>query len=328
MKTYIVTGGFGFIGSAVVEELFRDENNFIVVIDSMTTGSCEYNISDDIQKSDRFQSYYADIATDGSMKALFDTHEPDVVLHLAAESHVDRSITDPGSFINSNVVGTFKILELVKEYGCRMVHVSTDEVYGQLDLTEPAFLETDILDPRSPYSASKAASDLLVLSYIKTFEVEATITRCCNNYGPRQHGEKLIPTILGKLQTSAKVPIYGDGSNIREWIYVDDHAKAIIEVSDTPFEKFEHSNYIRNIPGKVSHTNLELLKIIVTSLNSTSPTGANLVFEDSYEFVADRLGHDFKYEIATIYKQPLHSVKYQINFEAGIRKTIEYYDIS
>lgn len=315
---YLVTGGYGFIGSHVVSELFKDEDNEIVVVDCMTIGSDLKNISEEIVKSDRFEKYIVDISDWCTLRAVFSHEKPDVVLHLAAESHVDRSLSNPSQFVHTNFTGTHNVLMGVLMCDSRLVHVSTDEVYGQLGENDLPFLETNILDPRSPYSASKAASDLLVLSYIKSYDIDATITRCCNNYGPNQHSEKLIPTIISSLRENRKVPIYGKGDNIREWIYVDDHAKAIIEISKFPGDTFHLSNHIRNIPGKISMSNLEMVKYIWKAIGTET-------FEDSIEFVEDRKGHDFRYEIDTIYRTQLKSVKYQLNFDLGMIKTLDYY---
>jgi dTDP-glucose 4,6-dehydratase len=319
----VVTGGFGFIGSWVVEELFRGENNYIIVIDSMEIGSNINNIPDHIRSSKRFKHYNIDICNSVDVEAAFRYERPDIVLHLAAESHVDRSITDPDNFILTNVIGTHNILKVVKAHECRLVHVSTDEVYGQLDERGAPFLETDILDPRSPYSASKASSDLLVLSYIKTFGIKATVTRCCNNYGPRQFDEKLIPTVVNSLKNGNMIPVYGTGQNIREWIHAEDHAKAIIEISQNDPSEYIESNYIRNIPGRCSLSNLDLIVDILNIYNNL--TSSTKTADEVIEYVEDRLGHDFKYEIATIYRKPLHSVKYQRNFSSGLVGTVKYY---
>lgn len=323
MKKFLISGGFGFIGSYVVEELFQDENNFIIVVDNMSIGSNKDNISDEIQNSSRFIHYNKDICNDIALNLMFEDNLPDVVLHLAAESHVDRSIINPDGFINTNIIGTHNILKCVKNFDCRLVHVSTDEVYGQLGENDRPFLETDILDPRSPYSASKASSDLLVLSYISTHGINATITRCCNNYGPRQFDEKLIPTIINCLKNEIKIPVYGNGQNIREWIHARDHAKAIIEVSSYDSSTFESSNYIRNIPGKISFTNLDIIRRILDLVNGF--LDEDYKFDDVIEFVDDRKGHDYRYEIQTIYKTPLHSVKYQTNFSNGLHDTVKFY---
>ena len=302
---YVVTGGAGSIGSHVIDELLkRDDINKIFVIDKLGMGSDMDNIADD----ERVKFVFEDIASD---RAYEDLPGIDYILHLAAESHVDRSITDPLACITSNVMGTAKILELARIDKARLVHISTDEVYGHLQLDEPAFTEDTKLAPRSPYSATKAGSDLLVQSYITTFGVNASITRCCNNYGPRQACEKLIPTVIGKLHKNEPIPIYGNGQNIREWIHVTDHAKAIIEVLHTG-----HTDTIYNIPGSLHLTNLEMVDEIIRHVIFHKPE-----INPSIEFVEDRAGHDFKYSVST--KHSLKSVRDQRIFD--LTDTVKYY---
>ena len=318
MSTYVVTGGCGFIGSYVMKELLKskDDNLFIYNIDKMGVGSSEENIIED----ERVQNHFIDISNDEHWRLNmanpleFISKQVDYVIHLAAESHVDRSIDNPLSFVNSNLVGTAKILELVRKHKCRMVHVSTDEVYGHLGKDDPPFTEESPIAPRSPYSATKAGSDLLVQSYIETFNVNAAITRCCNNYGPRQGDEKLIPTVIRSIVSGNKIPVYGKGDNIREWIHAEDHAKAIIEVA------LNGKDTLYNIPGNQVVNNLDLIKKIIKGVELQYPAYKRKS-KDYIEFVADRKGHDFKYQL--ISKHNLKAVKKQSKFSLG--KTIKYY---
>ena len=316
--TYLVTGGCGFIGSHVIDELLKDSSvKKIINIDKLGVGSDINNVAID----NRVINYYIDICDDEIFN-IFKKHQPGYIIHLAAESHVDRSISDPLSFISSNVVGTGKILECFRSIvpGARMVHVSTDEVYGHLDFNDEPFLEDTPLDPRSPYSASKAGSDVLALSYRNTYNMDITVTRCCNNYGPRQHGEKLIPTVLRTLLTGEKVPVYGKGDNIREWIYVEDHAKVLVEI----LHKLE-SRPIYNIYGVRREENLKLVTLIIIELNNIDKKysrGYNI--NDYIKFVEDRPGHDLCYKMQSKYDE-IAALKSQENFNAGLAKTILYY---
>ena len=318
MSTYVVTGGCGFIGSYVMKELLKskDDNLFIYNIDKMGVGSSEENIIED----ERVQNHFLDISNDEHWRLNmanpleFISKQVDYVIHLAAESHVDRSIDNPLSFVNSNLVGTAKILELVRKHKCRMVHVSTDEVYGHLGKDDPPFTEESPIAPRSPYSATKAGSDLLVQSYIETFNLNAAITRCCNNYGPRQGDEKLIPTVIRSIVSGNKIPVYGKGDNIREWIHAEDHAKAIIEVALNGKES------LYNVAGNLVINNLDLIKRIIKGVELQYPSYKRKS-KDYIEFVADRKGHDFKYQLTS--KHNLKAVKKQSKFSLG--KTIKYY---
>jgi len=321
MKTYVVTGGCGFIGSYVIKELLKQEDVFIYNIDKMGIGSSEENIVDD----PRVENQFIDIANDEHWRMhmtnplAWISKEIDYVIHLAAESHVDRSIDSPLSFVHSNVVGTAKILEMVRKQGARMVHVSTDEVYGHLGEDDPPFTEEHPLAPRSPYSATKAGSDLLVQSYIQTFGINASITRCCNNYGPRQHDEKLIPTVIRAIVQGDLIPVYGTGENIREWVHAEDHAKAILEVlyDDVPA-------HVYNIPGSIVQTNVKLINQIIDTVEAIypeykrEPEGARIEY---IEFVKDRKGHDFKYQLST--NHSLSAVDLQRSFE--LKPTVNHY---
>ena len=322
MSTYVVTGGCGFIGSYVIKELLKSEDKdlYIYNIDKMGIGSLPENVVED----ERVEHHFMDIAVEDAWRIHmanpldFITEDVDYVIHLAAESHVDRSIDNPLEFVDSNLKGTANVLELVRKHRARMVHVSTDEVYGHLERDDPPFTAESPLAPRSPYSATKAGSDLLVQSYIETFGIDASITRCCNNYGPRQGDEKLIPTVIRSIVKGDKIPVYGTGENIREWIHAEDHAKAIIEVLVTREEQ------LYNIPGSEICTNIRLINNIINELEllypeyKREPEGARIEY---IEFVADRKGHDFKYELST--KHNLEAVKRQQDF--SLESTIKYY---
>jgi len=322
MSTYVVTGGCGFIGSYVIKELLKskDKDLFIYNIDKMGIGSSKENIVED----KRIENHFMDIANGDAWRLHmadpleFISRDVNYVIHLAAESHVDRSIDNPLSFVDSNLKGTANVLELVRKHRARMVHVSTDEVYGHLGEDDPPFTEESPLAPRSPYSATKAGSDLLVQSYIETFDIDASITRCCNNYGPRQGDEKLIPTVVRAIVQGDLIPVYGTGENIREWVHAEDHAKAIIEVLLTGEEQ------LYNIPGNMVQTNIRLINTIIEKIEFHYPEykrkreGARLEY---IEFVKDRKGHDFKYELSTKYS--LHAVNCQQGF--FLEDTIKYY---
>jgi dTDP-glucose 4,6-dehydratase len=317
-KIYLVTGGCGFIGSHVIDELLKDESiEKIINIDKLGVGSDINNVASDL----RVANYYIDICDD-SLHNIFKEHLPGYIIHLAAESHVDRSIADPLSFVSSNVVGTGNVLECMRKYvpDARMVHVSTDEVYGHLHPNDNPFTENTPLDPRSPYSASKAGSDVLALSYRNTYKSDITVTRCCNNYGPRQHSEKLIPTVLRTLHEGKKVPVYGNGENIREWIYVTDHAKALLEILHK-----ENCNPVYNIYGKHRVQNIKLINdIIVELINIDKKYSRGYEIEDYVEFVADRPGHDLCYKMSSIYDD-LNTLKHQKKFNSGLIETLLYY---
>jgi len=317
MSTYVVTGGCGFIGSYVIKELLKEEDVYIYNIDKLGVGSSKENIVGD----KRLENHFIDIANDEHWRLNmanpleFIDKQVDYVIHLAAESHVDRSIDNPLSFVNSNLVGTAKVLELVRKHSARMVHVSTDEVYGHLQEKDLPFTEESPIAPRSPYSATKAGSDLLVQSYIETFGVNATITRCANNYGARQHDEKLIPTIIRSVMQGNKVPVYGTGKNIREWIHAEDHAKAILEVLTK-----DNAAKVYNITGNLVCNNLDLIKKVIKELELQAPKFKRKK-SDYIELVADRKGHDFKYQLST--KHNLKAVKKQMKF--NLSSTIKYY---
>ena len=241
-------------------------------------------------------------------------NQPHSIFHFAAESHVDNSITDPTIFVHTNTVGTMNLLQGVKEHSpeTRFVHISTDEVYGALDHDGPSFLETKVLEPNNVYSASKAGADLLVRAYHKTYGLDVVTTRCCNNYGPRQHTEKLLPKVISNAINDVSIPVYGKGDNVREWIYVLDHCKAIWEV-----ENYGVSGEVYNIGSGIETSNLDLVKKVLTCLDKSF----NLI-----KFVTDRPGHDFRYSIDNSKFMNMGIAEFKFtDFDKGLKKTINWY---
>lgn len=300
-----VTGGAGFIGSEIVEQLIS-LNHEVVVIDSLTYAGDLSNLSD---VAGRYDFYQTDIRNKINLEKVFGKEQIELVIHCAAETHVDNSITNPEIFVQSNILGTFNLLELAKQNLIEFIHVSTDEVYGSRLSGE--FNEEDLLSPSSPYSASKASAEMLVMSYVSTFNLSARIVRCSNNYGPRQFPEKLIPTIISRLFSDRTVPIYGDGSNIREWIHVSDSARAIIQVALKG-----RQGEIYNISSSDFRSNLEVTKKILSILGFP---------ETRIEFVSDRPGHDFRYAIDSSKIRNELSWEPVIKFEEGINSTVNWY---
>lgn len=313
---YLVTGGCGFIGSYVIEQLLKNTDNLIINVDKMGAGSSVNNVS----KDERVTNYFIDIC-DEKIFNIIEAYRPDYIVHLAAESHVDRSITNPLGFVESNVNGTANILEGMRQFApkARMVHVSTDEVYGHLKIGEVPFTELTYLDPRSPYSASKASSDLLALSYRSTYGLDITVTRCCNNYGPRQDNEKLIPTIIRSVVCGDNIPMYGNGLNIREWIHAEDHAKALLYVlHHLPRQR------VYNLYGTEEINNVTIINTIIDEIVKQYPEYKRESGQ-YVESVKDRQGHDFRYAMSTVNDDvvPLH--KQRNFFKQGIPETVKYY---
>ena len=307
---YLVTGGAGFIGSNYVRMLLTDQLglvNSVKVLDKLTyAGSLENlkQISDD----PRFTFIKGDICDEEIVNAC--VKEGVIIVHFAAESHVDRSISGPSEFIRTNVLGTQVLLSAAVENNAKMfLHVSTDEVYGSVE--EGSSVETDQLLPNSPYSASKAASDLLVRSYVNTYGLDARITRCCNNYGPNQYPEKFIPLAIKKLTEGKKIPVYGDGTNIREWIHVEDHCFGIQLVISKG-----RSGDIFNLGSHESYTNLQLLEKILFHTNNKF---------DAIEFVADRKGHDFRYSLDSTKSRELLGFSNTKTFDQEIQSMFDSY---
>lgn len=326
----LVTGGAGFIGSNYVAYVLGETQDEIFVLDKLTYAGDLRNL-EVVDGKSNYHFIKGDICDQPFVEALFQKHQFDKVVHFAAESHVDNSITGPGAFIETNIVGTFNLLHaayttwmdgpnaLKEEFEhARFLHVSTDEVYGTLGETG-LFTEETAYAPNSPYSASKASSDFIVRSYFHTYGMPVVTTNCSNNYGPHQHKEKLIPTIIRKAISGDPIPIYGDGQNIRDWLYVWDHCVGIKLVLDTG-----KLGETYNIGGRNERKNLYIAHAICDLLDALKPKdGAS--YKDQIEFVTDRPGHDFRYAIdATKIENDL-GWKADENFESGIQKTIEWY---
>jgi dTDP-glucose 4,6-dehydratase len=327
-KTFLVTGGAGFIGSAVVRHAIRETDYRIVVVDKLTYAG---NLDSLAPVSDDPRSSFvrADITDAPKMRDLLEAYQPSVIMHLAAESHVDRSIDAPGDFVLTNVVGTYALLQAALGYwrdlpaatkdDFRFHHISTDEVFGTLGETG-SFVETTSYDPTSPYAASKASSDHLVRAWNRTYRLPTLITNCSNNYGPYHFPEKLIPLMIINALNGASLPVYGNGSNVRDWLFVEDHVRALFSVA-TAGQVGE--TYC--IGGRSEKTNLEVVKTICALMDELAPNNAIGRHETLITLVADRPGHDFRYSIdpsrisIELGWQPLET------FETGLRKTVEWY---
>ncbi|MDR2547032.1 MAG: dTDP-glucose 4,6-dehydratase [Lachnospiraceae bacterium] len=334
MKTYLVTGGAGFIGSNYIHHMFASYGDAIRIInvDALTYAGNPENLTA-IADNQGYTFVHADICDKEKMTAIFAEHDIDIVVHFAAESHVDRSIIDPEVFVRTNVLGTLVLLNAARQAwemtdgtyppGKRFVHVSTDEVYGSLTEEGTYFYETTPYDPRSPYSASKAGADMLVRSYMETYQFPANITNCSNNYGPYQFPEKLIPLMINNALQGKKLPIYGDGLNVRDWLYVEDHVQAIDLVCEKGklFETY-------NIGGHNEKKNIEIVKIILDTLGEMLPDDderKNGINESLIEYVTDRKGHDRRYAIAPDKIKIELGWEPQTYFAEGIRRTIAWY---
>ena len=325
-RTIVVTGGAGFIGSAVCRFLINETEDRVVVVDKLTYAANLSSLTP-ISNSDRYHFIKADIADRSAMDGVFSSYQPDAVMHLAAESHVDRSITSSGDFIQTNIVGTFTLLEAARAYwsksasgkrdAFRFLHVSTDEVYGSLG-AEGLFHEDTPYDPSSPYSASKAASDHLAVAWHRTYGFPVVVSNCSNNYGPYHFPEKLIPLMILNGLDGKELPVYGDGQNIRDWLYVDDHARALeLIVSKGRLGE------TYNVGGRNERTNLHVVERICDTLDVLVPSERqrrNLI-----KFVTDRPGHDQRYAIDATKLETELGWRAQENFETGIEKTIQWY---
>ncbi|GIU12360.1 dTDP-glucose 4,6-dehydratase [Shewanella sp. c952] len=331
----LVTGGAGFIGSAVVRHIIKNTQDSVVNVDKLTyAGNLESLIS--IKNDDRYAFEQVDICDAVELERVFKEHQPDAVMHLAAESHVDRSITGPSDFIQTNIVGTYTLLEATRAYwnelsveakiAFRFHHISTDEVYGDLphpddiisaeDLT--LFTETTPYAPSSPYSASKASSDHLVRSWLRTYGLPTIVTNCSNNYGPYHFPEKLIPLVILNALEGKDLPIYGKGDQIRDWLYVEDHARALYKV--VTIGKVGETY---NIGGHNEKQNIEVVKTICNILDTLVPKES--AYAKQITYVTDRLGHDRRYAIDATKMSNKLNWDPEETFETGLRKTIEWY---
>lgn len=314
MKTVLITGGAGFIGSNYVRYIREKHPKYrIVNVDSLTYAG-NYDTISDLHNDDRYRFVRADICDRNVMEKVFSEEKPNIVVNFAAESHVDRSIENPEIFLKTNIIGTSALMDLSIKYEVDRFHqVSTDEVYGDLPLDRPdlLFTEETPLHTSSPYSASKASADLLVMAYSRTFGLPATISRCSNNYGPNQFPEKLIPLMINKALRNEKLPVYGDGLNVRDWLYVTDHCKAI----DLIVENAENGE-IYNVGGHNERKNIEIVEIILSTLGKS---------KDLISYVKDRAGHDRRYAIDPTKIQKDLKWEPETSFEIGIVKTIQWY---
>jgi dTDP-glucose 4,6-dehydratase len=322
----LVTGGAGFIGSALCHYLIKQTDSEVINLDKLTYASTLTSL-EPIADDKRYGFVRADICDAGALRAIFDAEQPDSVVHLAAETHVDRSITSAEPFVTTNVVGTFTLLEAARHYydkktpvarrNFRFIHVSTDEVYGSLGGVGQ-FSEETAYDPSSPYSASKAASDHLAMAWHRTYGLPVIVTNCSNNYGPYQFPEKLIPLTILNALGGKEIPLYGNGLNVRDWLYVDDHARALelIVKRGVPGRKY-------NVGARSERSNLDVVKTICTILDRVKPSRSR--YAELITFVEDRPGHDLRYAIDPSKLERELRWKPQVSFEDGLEKTIVWY---
>tara|TARA_B100000767_G_scaffold144592_1_gene136401 strand:- start:374 stop:1393 length:1020 start_codon:yes stop_codon:yes gene_type:complete len=317
MKKIIVTGGLGFIGSNLIELLLKNKYS-VINIDKVTYSSNFYNTREFL-KSSSYKFIKCDLNNKSKLNEIIFKYKPICIFNLAAETHVDRSIDGPESFIKSNILGVFNLLEIFRNYSkknkkTRLIHVSTDEVYG--DILKGRSHEEFPYKPSSPYAASKASSDHLVSSYVRTFKIPAIVTNCSNNYGPKQHPEKLIPKLIYNILNNKSLPIYGNGKNSREWIYVEDHCEALLKV----FQKGKIGEFY-NIGSNKNLDNLEICKFLINIAKEKIKVGKNV----KIQFVKDRPGHDVRYALDSKKILVRLGWKSKMNFEKGLEKTFLWY---
>ena len=323
----LITGGAGFIGSAVVR-LAMARGHEVVNLDALTYAACLDNVAS-VADQPGYVFEQADIRDLPALKRIFDEHQPDAVMHLAAESHVDRSIDGPGAFIETNVMGTYNMLEAARDYwiaqgkpeGFRFHHISTDEVFGSLP-ADPSvmFTEDTAYDPRSPYSASKASSDHLVRAWHETYGLPVVLTNCSNNYGPFHFPEKLIPVVILNALAGKPLPIYGKGENIRDWLYVEDHADALLLVVEKGAVGRSY-----NIGGENERTNLDLVKTLCGILDAKRPRADGVSYAEQITFVTDRPGHDARYAIDPSRIRDELGWRPSVTVEEGLDRTVQWY---
>ena len=325
----LITGGAGFIGSAVIRHIINHTEHQVLNIDKLTYAGNLESLAE-IEKNPRYFFESLDICNTAAIESAFNRFQPNLVMHLAAESHVDRSIDGPANFISTNIVGTYNLLEVARKYWhtlneadkalFRFHHISTDEVYGDLDNTNALFTESTPYAPSSPYSASKASSDHLVRAWHRTYGLPIIVTNCSNNYGPYHFPEKLIPLVILNALDGKPLPIYGKGNQIRDWLYVEDHAKALYKVVT---QGVIGETY--NIGGHNEKQNIEVVTTICRILDELQPRPSGQVYESLIIYVKDRPGHDLRYAInATKMQRELNWLPVE-TFETGIRKTVEWY---
>jgi dTDP-glucose 4,6-dehydratase len=331
VRTILVTGGAGFIGSAVVREIITATADKVVVVDKLTYAGNLMSLSP-VAQDPRFIFEQVDICDRAELDRVFDHHQPDIVMHLAAESHVDRSIDGPAAFIETNIVGTYTLLEAARSWwsalsaekkaGFRFHHVSTDEVYGDLHDSGEFFTETTPYAPSSPYSASKASSDHLVRAWQRTYGLPTLITNCSNNYGPYHFPEKLIPLTILNALAGKPLPVYGSGQQIRDWLYVDDHARALYQVATQG-----KAGETYNIGGHNERKNIDVVETICDLLEELVPHKPDGVarYRDLITYVADRPGHDLRYAIDASKIERVLGWVPEETFTSGMRKTVQWY---
>jgi dTDP-glucose 4,6-dehydratase len=327
-KKVLLTGGAGFIGSALVRYLINHTDTIVVNVDKLTYAGSLHSLGG-ADASERHHFYQEDIIDSEAMRGLIQKHQPDYIMHLAAESHVDRSIDGPGEFIQTNIVGSYNLLQVALEYylglegakkdAFKFHHISTDEVYGSLGASG-LFTETTRYKPNSPYSASKASSDHLVRAWNKTYKLPVVISNCSNNYGPFQFPEKLVPLIIQKAVAGESLPIYGKGDNIRDWLFVDDHVKALWSIVTQG-----KNGEVYNVGGHNEKTNIEVVTTMCAILDDITPRTDGKKYAEQIVYVADRPGHDRRYAIDAAKIERELGWTPEETFETGIRKTVEWY---